>query len=131
LRNNPKILVVDDDLDTVALLRIALQKHGYRVATATTHEEVMDRLVLADREDDPIDLIILDIMMPVRSGFDMMLTLKVVLKPLPPVIFLSAKNTIDDMVKASDLGAAKYMTKPTTPAKLAEAVGEILNRVGK
>ena len=47
---------------------------------------------------------------------------------MPPVIFLSAKNTVDAMVTASELGAAKYLTKPTTPEKLLDAVRNVLNR---
>ncbi|RPI26158.1 MAG: DNA-binding response regulator [Chloroflexota bacterium] len=123
-----KILIVDDDLDTVGLLRLVLQRAGYRVSTATSWEDIVDRLRLADHENDPIDLVILDIMMPTRSGFDVMLTLQVVLRPMPPVIFLSAKCTIDDMVKASDMGAAKYLVKPTTPDKLIGAVKSVLEQ---
>jgi DNA-binding response OmpR family regulator len=126
LYGSPKILVVDDDLDTVNLLRLALTRKGFRIVTATSWDEVTDRLFLSDKEKDPIQLIILDIMMPSRSGFDVMLSLKVALKPMPPVIFLSAKCTIDDMVRASDLGAVKYLVKPTTPDKLLEAVESAL-----
>lgn len=131
MQKRHKILVVDDDLDTVDLLRLTLHRKGYNVTTATSWEEVTDRIRLADDYKEPIDLIILDIMMPVRSGFDVMLTLKVILKPMPPVIFLSAKNTIDDMVKASDMGAAKYLVKPTTPQKLLDTVENVLFLSGK
>jgi two-component system, OmpR family, response regulator len=128
LYTSSKILVVDDDMDTIDLLRLTLQRKGFRIITATSWDEVMDRIVMAEREKDPIHAIILDIMMPSRSGFEMMLSLKVVLKPMPPVIFLSAKCTIDDMVKASDLGAVKYLVKPTTPDKLLEALESALGK---
>ena len=131
LKKNPTILVVDDDLDTVQLLRLALQRAGYRVFTATSWEDVSDRLMLIEREFETIDLIILDIMMPNRSGFDVLLSLKVLLHPVPPVIFLSAKCAIEDMVKASDLGAAKYLVKPTTPNKLISVVEEVLEQTKK
>ncbi len=125
----PKILVVDDDLDTVTLIRLVLQKAHYRVVTATNWDETVDRVRMAEEYKEPFDLVILDIMMPVRSGFDLMLTLQVMLHPMPPVIFLSAKCNIDDMVKASDMGAAKYLVKPTTPDKLLKSVEEVLTRL--
>jgi DNA-binding response OmpR family regulator len=124
--SSPRILIVDDDLDTIGLLRLVLQRAGYKVVTATNYEEVVDRLKMAEKYEEPISLVILDIMMPARSGFDVYLTLKVVLHPMPPVIFLSAKCNMDDMIKASDLGAAKYLVKPTTPDKLLKAVDEVL-----
>ncbi len=124
-----RIMVVDDDLDTVNLLRMVLQRAGYRVITASSLDEVIDRVKLAEQYQEYIDLIILDIMMPVRSGFDVYLTLQVILHPMPPVIFLSAKNRVDDMVRASDLGAAKYLVKPTTPEKLLQAVRSVLSKV--
>ncbi len=122
----PKILIIDDDLDTVNLIRLLLQKAHYRVIVATSWDETIDRVRMVEEEKDKFDLIILDIMMPNRSGFDVMLTLKVMMHPTPPVIFLSAKCSVDDMVKASDLGAAKYLVKPTTPDKLLKTVQEVL-----
>ncbi len=122
----PRILVVDDDPDTVNLIRLVLQRAGYQVVTATEWEDIVDRLRNAEGNREPIDLAILDLMMPVRTGYDVMLVLQVVLHPVPPVIFLTAKIGIDDMVKASEMGAAKYMTKPTTPDKLLAAVEEVL-----
>lgn len=128
-----KILVVDDDLDTVNLLRMVLQRAGYRVSTATSWDEVIDRVKMAEESNDVYNLIILDIMMPGRTGFEVMLVLQVVLHPVPPVIFLSAKCGMDDMVKASEMGAAKYLTKPTTPDKLLVAVREVMsqNRINR
>ncbi len=124
--HTPRILTIDDDLDTVGLIRVVLQRAGYEVSTATNWEEVVDRINLANQVNIPFDLIILDIMMPERSGFDILRSIQVVLKPMPPVIFLSAKYSVDDMVKASDMGAAKYLVKPTTPEKLVETVRNIL-----
>lgn len=123
-----RILVIDDDLDTINLLRLVLKRRGYQVTTATSWEEIVDRLRMVEEDGAVIDLIILDIMMPVRSGFDVLVALQVILHPVPPVIFLSAKCGIDDMVKASDLGAAKYLVKPTTPEKLFHAVENVLNK---
>jgi two-component system OmpR family response regulator len=130
-RPGSRILIVDDDLDTIGLMRAVLQHAGYRVTTAASWEESIDRVKLAERENDRFDLIILDIMMPYRSGYDVYMTLQVVLHPMPPVIFLSAKCTIDDMVRASELGAAKYLVKPTTREKLLETIQTVLVQGGR
>ncbi len=122
----PRILIVDDDPDTVNLIRLVLQRAGYQVATATVWDEIIDHLRAAAESRDRIDLVILDLMMPVRSGFDVAMVLQVILHPVPPVIFLTAKVGIEDRIKANELGAAKYLNKPTTPEKLITAVKEVL-----
>jgi DNA-binding response OmpR family regulator len=124
----PRLLVIDDDLDTVNMLRLVLKNSGYEVTTATSWEEVSDRLILAEREKISFDLVILDIMMPGRSGFDIFNSIEVVLHPMPPVIFLSAKSSIETMVQASDMGAAKFLTKPTTPDKLLATVRDVIQQ---
>ena len=121
-----RILIIDDDLDTLSLLRITLQPKGYRIYSASNWDEVIDRLRIMENNHETVDLVILDIMMPERSGFEVYISLQVVLHPVPPIIFLTAKTSIDDMVKASDMGAFKYLTKPTTKDKLLTAVGEAL-----
>lgn len=127
-RQARKILIVDDDLDTVGLLRLVLQRRGYEVSTATCWDEIADRLRLVDAEKRAFDLIILDVMMPERSGFDIFNALLVALHPMPPVIFLSAKSSVETMVKAQEIGAAKYLVKPTTPDKLIAAVESVLQQ---
>jgi DNA-binding response OmpR family regulator len=124
----PRILAIDDDLDTLGLLRLVLQRAGYHVTTATSWEEVSNRLILSEQEKTKIDLILLDVMMPGRSGYDVYNSLQIVLRPIPAVIFLSAKSSIETIVKASDLGAAKYLTKPTTPEKLISTVQNVLQQ---
>ncbi len=123
-----KILVIDDEVDTTNLVSLVLKRAGYKVYSATDFEGVLNWLKMCEDTHESVDLVILDIMMPERSGFDVILVLKVVLHPVPPVIFLTAKIGMDDMVRASDLGAAKYLTKPTTPEKLLQVVREVLNR---
>ncbi len=124
----PRILVVDDDLDTLGLIRMVLKRSGYDVTTASRWEEVTDRLEMSKEANTHFDVVILDIMMPGHSGYDVFRAMEVVLNKMPPVIFLSAKNTVDAMVMASEMGAAKYLTKPTTPEKLLDAVRDVLNR---
>jgi two-component system, OmpR family, response regulator len=127
-RQPRRILIIDDDLDTVGMLRLVMQRRGYEVGTATHWEEIADRLRLADAEKRPFELIILDVMMPERSGFDIYNSLMVAMHPMPPVIFLSAKSSIETMVQAQEIGAAKYLVKPTTPDKLIAAVESVLQQ---
>jgi DNA-binding response OmpR family regulator len=124
-----RILIVDDDLDTLVLLRMVLKREGFEVVSASRWDEVSDRIKQANDTRQPFDLFILDIMMPERSGFDIYRSLQIVLERMPPVIFLSAKYSMEDMIRASDLGAAKYLVKPTTSEKLIKAVHAALNVV--
>ena len=129
LKKQPrKVLIIDDDLDTVGLLRLVMQRRGYVVSTATCWEEIADRLRLSEDEGRGFDVIILDIMMPERSGFDIYNVLLVALHPMPPVIFLSAKSSIETMIKAKELGAAHYLVKPTTPDKLIATIEQVLQQ---
>lgn len=121
-----RILSIDDDLDTLGLIRMVLKRAGYEVSTASRWEEVKERIAQAKESRQPYDLIILDVMMPDRSGFDIFRSLQSTLDRMPPVIFLSAKYSMEDMLLATDLGAAKYLVKPTTPDKLLEAVRSVL-----
>lgn len=123
-----RILSIDDDLDTLGLIRMVLKRAGYEVTTASRWEEVKERVTVAKDNRQPFDLIILDIMMPERSGFDIFRSLEAILERMPPVIFLSAKYSMEDMLRASDMGAAKYLVKPTTPDKLLESVRAVLEQ---
>jgi DNA-binding response OmpR family regulator len=125
-RDSPKVLVIDDEEETLNLLRFALEKNGFRVITALNWEEVATHVERAGETRDPIHAIVLDIMMPGRSGFDILTALKVVLIPMPPVIMLSAVTGIEQQIRARDLGAVKYITKPTTPSALIQAVIDVL-----
>lgn len=122
------ILIIDDDRDTLKLIEMLFQKSGYEVATASNWAEVEKNIKNAELSKHRFDILVLDIMMPDVSGFEIHARLKEILKPMPQVIFLSARSTMDDMVRASDLGAAKYLVKPTTPEKLLEAVRIALSR---
>lgn len=123
------ILVIDDDLDTLGLVRLVLKRAGFEVSTASCWEEVTDRINMALQTGKFFDLVLLDLMMPERSGFDIYHSMEVVLGKMPPVIVLSAKYSMQDMIRASDLGIAKYLVKPTTPDKLLEAVKSVLGQV--
>ena len=73
-----------------------------------------------------IDIIVLDLMMPERSGFDIFRALQTRLVSMPPVIMLTAVTGMQQRIDARDLGVTKYLTKPTTPSRLIETIKEVL-----
>jgi DNA-binding response OmpR family regulator len=126
MKLNARILIVDDDVNTRKLLGMTLRRAGYNPMYAGSWEEVNARVQEMNMLNKRIDAVLLDLMMPGRSGFDVLRSLHVLLHPMPPVIVLSALTGIEDAVKARELGATKYLTKPTTPDKLMKAIREVL-----
>ncbi len=117
-----KVLVVDDDVKTVELVKLYLNRDGYRVITAYNGK---DALALA-RESQP-DLIVLDLMLPGMSGLDVCRTLRK--ESDVPIIMLTALTTHDDRLRGLDLGADDYVTKPFSPRELAARVRAVLRRL--
>jgi CheY-like chemotaxis protein len=111
---NRKILIVDDEEVIRKFLRIHLTKLGYEVEEAADGEQAIEQL---GKED--FDLLICDILMPKKDGWEVIKELKSNPKTKGiPVIVLTAKNEDSDMFKVYDLGAEYYMTKPFTKAQL-------------
>ncbi len=111
-----KILVVDDEPDTLSLLGMTLTRAGYTVLKAPTAKTALD---LA-RQEQP-DLIILDVMLPDGSGVDVLKTLRAEASTAQ-VVFFTAKGRVEDMTAGLDAGAYKYLVKPTSREKLLETV---------
>jgi DNA-binding response OmpR family regulator len=116
-----RVLVVDDDAKTVELVKLYLNRDGYRVFTAYDGVEAL-RLA---REGHP-DLIVLDLMLPGIDGLEICRTLRD--ESDVPVIMLTAKTTDQDKLKGLDLGADDYVTKPFSPRELAARVRAVLRR---
>ncbi|MBN1642734.1 MAG: response regulator [Anaerolineae bacterium] len=119
----PKILVVDDERDILALLRHQLTTQGYHVITASTGSEAIAR---AEREQP--DLITLDIFLPDRHGFDVLRELKE--RPETqhiPVIILTVAQ---DETNGYRLGALDYIVKPLDERRLLDSISRILERKG-
>lgn len=113
-----KVLVVDDEEMIRKFLRIHLNKAGCQVREAADGEQAMEEL----RNDD-FDLLICDIMMPKRDGWQVLKEVKSNPKMKDiPVIVLTAKNEDPDMFKGYNLGANYYMTKPFTKPQLLHAL---------
>ena len=123
----PTILIIDDETETLDLLKLAMERNGFNALTASNWDEVAYLIERTYKLNRTIDLILLDLMMPDRSGFDIVRALQVVMVPMPPVIMLSAVTGFEQQIQARDLGITKYITKPTTPAKLIETIRNVLS----
>lgn len=110
---NAKILIVDDIQENVQLMANVLQNEGYFVLVATSGEQA-----LKIAENKKPDLILLDIQMPVMDGFTVIKILKEEKKILIPVIFLTARNSTEDIVNGFSSGAVDYITKPINTYEL-------------
>ena len=117
-----KILVVDDDVKTVELVDLYLNRDGFEVLTACNG---VDALRIA-REGNP-DLIVLDLMLPDIDGLEICRTLRD--ESDVPVIMLTARTTDQDKLTGLGLGADDYVTKPFSPRELAARVRAVLRRL--
>lgn len=119
-----KILIVDDDLETLRLVGLMLQRQGYQIASARNGTE---GLSLAETEKP--DLIVLDIMMPDLDGFQVSAKLRE--NPITaeiPILMFTAKSQVDDKVAGYEAGADDYLTKPVHPAELIAHIKALLGR---
>ncbi len=117
-----KILVVEDEPDSLMALSIALKSSGYVVFGASDGEEGLKIF----REEKP-DIVILDIMMPVMNGWEVLKRIKAGFKSKRvPVIMLTGKAEDADKVKGYDYGADYYVTKPYDIRKLLPIIKDML-----
>ena len=120
-----RILVVDDEPDIVALVVYHLAKAGYRVSSAASGP---DALAIA-RRDRP-SLVVLDLMLPEMSGFEVLAKLREDDQTAGiAVLMLTARKDEPDRIRGLELGADDYLTKPFSPQELVLRVGAILRRV--
>ena len=118
-----RILVVDDEKVIVKGLRFNLENEGYEVATAYDGQEAVD---LARKE--AFDLIILDVMMPVKSGIEACTEIRTFSDV--PVIMLTARSEDSDKLAGFACGADDYVTKPFSPAELTARIDALYRRIG-
>lgn len=121
-RRMARILVVDDEQHIVDVVRAYLVREGHDVDTAADGETA----VRMAREGEP-DLVVLDVMLPKRSGFDVLRDLRAE-GPSPAVIMLTARDEVIDRVAGLEIGADDYVTKPFEPRELVARVGAVLRR---
>jgi DNA-binding response OmpR family regulator len=118
----PRILVVDDDPDVLRLLQITLERDGFKPALAGDGKTALRRI-----EAERFDLVLLDVMMPVMDGWEVLETIQAMSNP-PRVIVVSAKAHPADRSRAYSLGAAEYVTKPFPLDALVGIIGSVLER---
>ena len=119
-----KILIVDDDLDTLKLVGMMLQRRGYSIVAAINGTQALSKAA-----SDRPDLILLDVMMPDLDGFEVARRLRA--DPLfasVPILMFTAKAQVDDKVQGFEAGADDYLPKPTHPAELLAHVKALLGR---
>lgn len=120
-----RILVVDDEPDITALVAYHLAKAGYRVSTAANGPDALK----AAREERP-DVVILDVMLPGVSGYDVLAELRRREETRDVgVILLTARREEPDRIRGLSLGADDYLTKPFSPAELGLRVNALLRRL--
>lgn len=122
MMKKPVILVVDDELQILRVMRASLPARGYEVRTAPGGEEALDEI----HKEGP-DLIILDLVMPKMSGLEVCRRVREFSNV--PIIVLSAKEAEADKVAALELGADDYVTKPFGLDELLARMHAILRRV--
>jgi len=118
-RHNASILLVEDDDVTAYMLTYLLRREGYDVTCFSDGQQAYEAI----QEDKPFSLALLDVMIPYRSGIELISQIR----SLPswddtPVIMISGKSQEQDIIKALDAGANDYVTKPFQP-------GEVLARI--
>ena len=121
-----RVLVVDDEPDITALVAYHLARAGYRVSTAANGTEALR----SAREERP-DAVVLDLMLPGASGYDVLQELRRMEETREVgVILLTSRREEVDRIRGLSLGADDYLTKPFSPAELTLRVGAILRRIG-
>jgi CheY-like chemotaxis protein/MinD-like ATPase involved in chromosome partitioning or flagellar assembly len=119
-----KILIIDDDLDTLRLVGLMLQRQGYEISAASNGSQGLAKAL----EERP-DLILLDVMMPDMDGYEV--TRRLRKNPVTvaiPIMMFTAKTQLDDKVTGFEVGADDYLTKPTHPTELQAHVKALLAR---
>jgi CheY-like chemotaxis protein len=119
-----KILIIDDDMDTLKLVGLMLQKQSYEIIAASNGVQGLEKA-----ETENPDLILLDVMMPGMDGYEVTRRLRAnLLTANTPILMFTAKTQLDDKVTGFESGADDYLTKPTHPSELNAHVKALLAR---
>jgi pilus assembly protein CpaE len=122
-----KVLIIDDDLDTLRLVGLMLQRQGYQITAATNGQQGLEKAL----EDKP-NLILLDVMMPDMDGYEVTRRLRANPQTVDiPILMFTAKTQLDDKVTGFEVGVDDYLTKPTHPSELQSHVKALLARSAK
>ena len=116
----PSILIVDDEPQVVWMLQFSLEAEGYRTYSARD-----GRLALAEMRERKPDVVLLDIMMPIMDGWSVLEEMRQMAGHRPRVVVLSARSSMRDRAKASELGADHFMAKPFNMDDLLSLVAQL------
>jgi two-component system response regulator MtrA len=119
-----RVLIVDDDPKLIDLLRLALERSGYSVLSALNGVEGEKTF-----RANPVDVVILDVMMPHRDGFTLCRDLRTISNV--PIIMLTARQEVEDIVKGLELGADDYITKPFNLREVVARVNAVVARIDR
>jgi two-component system alkaline phosphatase synthesis response regulator PhoP len=122
-----KVLIADDEPDIVEILKYNLSKEGYQVVTAKDGDEALDKAKLTQP-----DLVVLDIMMPKKTGVEVCEIMRA--QPLfkdTLILFLTALNDESTQIKGLETGADDYVSKPVSPKVFLSRVNALLRRANK
>ncbi len=122
-----RIMIVDDEAITIEICQFILKKNGYEVVSAMSGRQCLD--YLRNYDNPPVDLILLDIEMPILNGFNTLSSIRHAesLKHIP-VMFLTATATQETVMEAIRLGVNSYLKKPFLPNELIEKVEALLGK---
>lgn len=121
---NLKVLVADDEPNIVISLEYLLKREGYTVVVARDGQEALDAI-----EREHPDLVLLDVMMPKKTGFEVCQAVRAnEALQATKILMLTAKGRDTDVAKGLALGADAYMTKPFATRELVQKVAEMLGR---
>lgn len=120
------LLIADDEPNIVISLEYLLKREGYRVLVARDGQEALDTIV----REHP-DLVLLDVMMPHKTGFEVCQAVRAIPGvEATPILMLTARGRETDVAKGLALGANAYMTKPFSTRELVQKVAEMLGVTG-
>jgi DNA-binding response OmpR family regulator len=119
-----RILIVDDDPNALRLISYALRRDGYETLTAPSGADALRLL-----DEEPVDLMVLDLMMPQMDGLEVCRRVRENPRTARlPIIMLTAKSQVEDRIKGFQVGADDYLTKPALPAELLVRIRALLAR---
>lgn len=119
-----KVLIADDEPNIVISLEFLMKREGYEVTVVRDGQQALDAIV----RDRP-DLVLMDVMMPVKSGFEVCQEVRgIEAVKDTPILMLSAKGRDADIAKGMAMGATAYITKPFSTREMASKVRDLLGR---
>jgi len=125
--NRPRLLIVDDDHELCSMLAEYLGPEGFTTESVGTGPMALDRLAPGASVRGPVDLVVLDVMLPELSGFEVLRRIRTTSRM--PVIMLTARGEEVDRVVGLEMGADDYLAKPFSPRELVARIRAVLRRI--